>query len=98
MQETLILFFDVAAVSVALSGCVIACYFDLAKGRVPNKLTGLMLFTSLILAASRIMTGETQFLPKYVAAICFGISRPGPEETQRCSGRFPHCFRYILTA
>jgi Flp pilus assembly protein protease CpaA len=66
-------FFDVASVSVALSGCVIAVYFDLAKGRVPNKLTGLMLFTSLMLAAARIMAGDPRFLLQYVAAICFGF-------------------------
>jgi hypothetical protein len=73
MMENPSFFFDVASVSVALSGCILAVYFDLSKGRVPNKLTGLMLFISLLLSAARIMAGDAGFLLHYVAAICFGF-------------------------
>ena len=73
MNPDVLFFFDVASVSVALAGCIIAAYFDLGKGRVPNKLTGLMLFISLLLAAGRIMSGDTAYMLHYVAAISFGF-------------------------
>lgn len=65
--------FDIASVSLALAGCLIASYFDLKKGRVPNRLTGLLLASSVVLAADRIILGDTVYLANYFAGFAFGF-------------------------
>lgn len=73
MELSLFDWFDVASVSLALAGCIIASYFDLKTGRVPNRLTGLLLAAAVVLAADRIILGDTVYVANFFAGFAFGF-------------------------
>ncbi|MFZ2455791.1 MAG: hypothetical protein WAX07_04890 [Candidatus Altiarchaeia archaeon] len=65
--------YDYAAVVVALAGCFIGLRSDQSTGKIPNKLTGSMLFVSAVLAFLRITSGDASFLMLYLQNYILGF-------------------------
>jgi preflagellin peptidase FlaK len=65
--------FDLAAMSVAFAGCYIGLRTDIGYGKIPNRLTGTLLFLSMALAAMRINAGDSSFAGLYLTNFIIGF-------------------------